>query len=147
MQLILQRSHLVLGLLAAAVATACASTQAPSAPNSAGSAFSSGLGYQSAFENYRAYEEPEPISWQRANDEAGALGGHVGQMKPAGTFTPAPVSKPEDAAGSKKTPAPAVSAPASAAPTRSPTAAPLQKASGTPATAAPASAGHAGHGK
>ena len=147
MQLILQRSHLVLSLLAAAVATACASTQAPSAPSSVGPAFSSELEYQSAFENYRAFEEPELISWQRANDEAGALGGHVGQMKPAGTFTPAPVSRPEDAAGSKKTPAAAASAPASAAPIRSPTAAPPQKPLGTPVTAAPAGAGHSGHGK
>jgi len=142
-----QLSHFVLGLLAAAVATACASTRAPSVPSSAASVTSGGLEYQSAFESYRAYEELELISWERANDEAGALGGHGGHMKPAPTSVPSQVSKPQDAAASRKPPAAPASAPASAASVRPPTAATPQKPSGSPATAAPAGAGHAGHGK
>lgn len=143
----MQLSHFVLSLLAAAVATACAFTQAPSAPSSAVSVTPAGLEYQSAFESYRAYEELELISWERANDEAGALGGHGGHMKPAATPSPSQVPKSEDSAVSKKTPAAAAPAPAPSAQTRSPGAAPPQKASGSPASAAPAGAGHAGHGK
>ncbi len=143
----MQLSHFVLGLLAPAVATASTFAQTPSASGSAASVTVSGLEYRSAFESYRAYEELEPVSWQRANEEAGALGGHGGQMKPAATSTPSQVSKPEGAAEAKKAPAAAASPPASAAPVRSPTAATPQKPSGSPATTAPASAGHAGHGK
>ncbi len=136
----MQLSHFVMGLLAAAVATACSFTLAPSAPSSAASVTSAGLEYQSAFESYRAYEELELISWQRANDEAGALGGHGGHAGPTATSSPSPVSKPEDAAASKKPPA-------AAAPVRSPTTEVPQKTTVSPAAKTPAGAGHAGHGK
>jgi len=153
-QLISQRSHLVLSLLAAAVAAACASMQTPPASGSAASVTSGGLEYQSAFESYRAYEELEPLSWQRANEDAGALGGHGGQMKPAATSMPSQVSKPDGAAEAKKAPAAAASPPAAAAqpaavaaPQRTPAPAAQQKPSAAPAATAPAGAGHAGHGK
>ena len=37
--------------------------------------------YRSAFADYRAWREPELTKWRSANDEAGALGGHVGQIR------------------------------------------------------------------
>lgn len=42
----------------------------PSAPN-----------YQSAFADYRTWQEPAPMDWRAANREAGALGGHMGQIR------------------------------------------------------------------
>ena len=38
------------------------------------------LQYQSAFTGYRAYVDVEPIPWKRANDDAAAVGGPMGQM-------------------------------------------------------------------
>jgi len=153
-QFISQRSHPVLSLLAAAVVAACASTQTPSASGPTAPLTTAGLEYQSAFESYRAYEELEPVSWQRANEEAGALGGHGGQMKPAATSMPSQVPKPEGAAEAKKAPAAAASPPAAAAqppavaaPQRTPAPAAQQKPSAAPAATAPAGAGHTGHGK
>ena len=150
----MQLSHFVLGLLAPAVATASTFAQTPSASGSAASVTLSGLEYRSAFESYRAYEELEPVSWQRANEEAGALGGHGGQMKPAATSMPSQVPKPEGAAEAKKAPAAAASPPAAAAqpaavaaPQRTPAPAAQQKPSAAPAATAPAGAGHTGHGK
>src|SRR4030095_14180154 len=37
--------------------------------------------YRSAFADYRAWREPEPINWRNANDEAGAVGGHMGHVR------------------------------------------------------------------
>ena len=57
--------------------------------------------YRSAFADYRAWREPELMNWRSANDEAGALGGHMNQVRghasgmvmPGAVATPA--SKPE----------------------------------------------------
>ncbi len=38
------------------------------------------LQYQSAFAGFRAYVDIEPIAWKKANDEAAAIGGPLGQM-------------------------------------------------------------------
>lgn len=38
--------------------------------------------YRSAFEGYRSYAEPELAPWRKANEEAGAAGGHAGIFKP-----------------------------------------------------------------
>ena len=35
----------------------------------------------SVLNGYRRYEEAPPIDWRRANEEAAALGGHVGQVR------------------------------------------------------------------
>jgi len=43
--------------------------------------------YRSAFEGYRPYEEGKQRSWREANEEAGALGGHMGQLR---SHAPAP---------------------------------------------------------
>jgi hypothetical protein len=50
--------------------------------------------YQSAFGDYRPWREPGSVQWRRANDEAGALGGHVGQLRghPKEGTTPAPLT-------------------------------------------------------
>lgn len=37
--------------------------------------------YRSAFAGYRAWREPEPMNWRSANDEAGALGGHMAYVR------------------------------------------------------------------
>ncbi|KPK08738.1 MAG: hypothetical protein AMJ64_02735 [Betaproteobacteria bacterium SG8_39] len=37
--------------------------------------------YQSALEGYQPYEETRLRDWREANDEAGALGGHMGQVR------------------------------------------------------------------
>ena len=38
------------------------------------------LQYKSAFADYRAYVDVEPIPWRRANDDAATVGGPMGQM-------------------------------------------------------------------
>lgn len=35
----------------------------------------------SVLEGYRRYAELPPIEWRRANEDAAALGGHVGQIR------------------------------------------------------------------
>ena len=47
--------------------------------------------YQSAFEGYRPYADQEPADWRKANEEAGAGGGH------AGHYRAQPGAKPEPA--------------------------------------------------
>ena len=37
--------------------------------------------YRSAFADYRAWRETEPMNWRNANDEAGALGGHMSHVR------------------------------------------------------------------
>lgn len=37
--------------------------------------------YRSAFADYRAWREPELANWRSANDEAGAVGGHMGHVR------------------------------------------------------------------
>ena len=57
--------------------------------------------YRSAFADYRAWREPELIDWRSANDEAGAVGGHMGHVRGQASerATPgapaSPVTKPE----------------------------------------------------
>jgi len=46
-----------------------------------GKAVSPMLAYQSPFAGYRAWREPEPMNWRTANDEAGAMGGHMGHVR------------------------------------------------------------------
>jgi hypothetical protein len=36
--------------------------------------------YESAFKDYRRYNDPEPARWREANDEMGRLKGHVGHV-------------------------------------------------------------------
>lgn len=101
--------------LLAAGAAACAATASAQLPSVVR------LAYDSAFEGYRSYREPEPRAWRDANDEARMLGGHVGQLKPS-----PPASAPREPTGSiPPQPHPDGSAPAKVAP----------------------HAGHAGHGK
>lgn len=38
------------------------------------------LNYQSAFADYRSYADLDSIPWKRANDDAAAVGGPMGQM-------------------------------------------------------------------
>jgi len=57
--------------------------------------------YRSAFADYRAWREPELIDWRSANDQAGAVGGHMGHVRGQASerATPgavaSPVTKPE----------------------------------------------------
>jgi hypothetical protein len=37
--------------------------------------------YRSAFADYRAWREPALANWRNANDEAGAAGGHMGDVR------------------------------------------------------------------
>ena len=42
--------------------------------------------YRSPLKEYRPYRVDEPLrSWKDANDEAGRLGGHLGQLAPSST--------------------------------------------------------------
>lgn len=50
----------------------------PSAP-------SPSLKHESAFESYRRFEEPKIAPWRAANEEVGALRGHIDHIKEAGT--------------------------------------------------------------
>lgn len=49
--------------------------------------------FRSAFEGYRAYAEPQPADWRKANEDVGAAGGHPGHRPGQGAGRPA--SKPE----------------------------------------------------
>lgn len=37
--------------------------------------------YRSAFEGFRGLEEPKPVPWREANDEAARIGGHPGILR------------------------------------------------------------------
>lgn len=57
------------------------------------------LQYKSAFADYRAYLDVAPVPWRRANDDAAAVGGPMGQMahdtNPGATAKPgAPTTAP-----------------------------------------------------
>lgn len=47
----------------------------------AGDAMPSPAAHQSVLEGYRRYEAPPAIGWRDANDQAAALGGHLGQIR------------------------------------------------------------------
>ena len=101
------------------------------------------LEYRSAFEGYRAYQEPEARSWRESNEEAGSLGGHVGQIKSRSASPSSLTSKPETAG------APPIAAPGAvqrSKPATSPPASGSRPSSASPA-AKPASAAHEGHAK
>jgi hypothetical protein len=53
--------------------------------------------YRSAFADYRAWREPEPMDWRAANRAVGALGGHMGHVRGHGQDA-TPVSPPAGAA-------------------------------------------------
>jgi len=60
------------------------------------------VGYRSAFEGYRTFADQELSDWRKANDEAGAAGGHAGhkpgQEPGKATAKPHP-GKPQSAGG------------------------------------------------
>jgi len=74
------RRFLALASGAVAFATTGAFAQAPTSPARATDAPGSVV-YRSAFEGYRPYKEPQSQPWRASNEEAGALGGHVGQIR------------------------------------------------------------------
>ncbi len=105
---------------AAVVASAAAYAQSSNPP--AATAATAGtqhpattLQYQSALRDYRPFTEIEIVSWQRANDDAARLGGHMGQMKHDAMPAMAPNSMPSMTTPAK--PAPPES-PVRAAPVR-----------------------------
>lgn len=50
------------------------------------------LHYQSAFADYRSYADLDSIAWKRANDDAAAVGGPMGQM--ARDVGPSAITRP-----------------------------------------------------
>lgn len=92
-------------LLACAIAglSTAVLAQTPAAPAPPSTRLS--LQYQSAFAGYRAYVDVEPIPWKRANDDAAAIGGPMGQM--ARDTNPAAVARPGAATGATSNPGPA----------------------------------------
>ncbi len=76
------RRFLDLASAVVVLASAGALAQAPAIPARSLDAPGSVV-YHSAFEGYRPYSEPERQSWRASNDEAGTLGGHVGQIRGA----------------------------------------------------------------
>ncbi len=82
-------------VLALALIAPPLSAQAPAPIANAGSAAQArppALTYQSVFADYRAWHEPAPMDWRAANREAGALGGHMGQIR-GGARTKAPMDE------------------------------------------------------
>jgi len=55
--------------------------------------------YRSALDDYRPYEDGKLRVWREANDEAGALGGHMGQTRGR---PPAPRDRAKPAAAASK---------------------------------------------
>jgi hypothetical protein len=96
----MKRSCLLACVIAGLSTTALA--QAPGAPVTPGTRLP--LQYQSAFAGYRAYVDVEPIPWKRANDDAAAVGGPMGQM--ARDTNPAAAARPGAATGAPSTSAP-----------------------------------------
>jgi len=79
--------------LAGTVSAACAGEVKPAPPASASASASvSAVPQPSALEGYRRYEQAPAIGWRQANEEAAALGGHVGQIRGK---PPAPAQEPE----------------------------------------------------
>jgi len=87
----MQIRFLILGASLATLPAWAQPTAAPVAPP---------IQYRSAFADYRAWREPEPMDWGTANRAVGALGGHMGHVR----------GRPQDGAP----PSPAVPAPGSA---------------------------------
>lgn len=91
-----------LALAAWAILPLAAAAQEKHSSASQGSAAISGgsMGYQSAFADYRPFNEeaamPDKL-WRAANDEMGSLGGHAGHIKDVPAATPS-VSRQEPAA-------------------------------------------------
>jgi hypothetical protein len=54
---------------------------------------------ESAFRDYRPYDDPELAGWRASNDEMGRLGGHLGHVPKAQGPTPKPAAKPPSAQG------------------------------------------------
>lgn len=46
-----------------------------------GKSVSSMPAYRSSFADYRAWREPELTNWRNANDEVGAMRGHMGHVR------------------------------------------------------------------
>lgn len=76
-------SRLAACLIAGTTLTVLAQTPVPPMPSAAPTP----LQYRSAFEGYRPYVDADPIPWKRANDEAAAVGGPLGQMAKDGVPT------------------------------------------------------------
>ena len=55
--------------------------------------------YESAFKDYRSYAEPEVARWRELNEQAGRLGGHVGQVPQQPGTSSKPGAKPPAPAG------------------------------------------------
>lgn len=75
---------------------ALAQPAAVSAGPADGKAVSPLLHYQSAFADYRAWSDPELMNWRKANDEAGAMGDHMGHVRGrvGQTTSPGPAAAP-----------------------------------------------------
>ena len=93
----MQVRFLILVAAATAIASVLAHAQAPSPSSASVRPSSAQLEYRSAFEDYRAYREPEARSWRASNDEAAALGGHAGHLKPSMKSAAPQAPRPEAA--------------------------------------------------
>jgi hypothetical protein len=49
----------------------------------AGASAQAAPAYRSVFDDYRAWRDVEPLRWRNANDDAAALGGHMGHLRGA----------------------------------------------------------------
>ena len=99
MEWVMQK-HLLVWTAALVALPALAQSPSVSAVPADAKVISSTPQYRSAFADYRAWREPEPMNWRTANDEAGVLGGHMSQVRghAGGMATPgapaAPTVKP-----------------------------------------------------
>lgn len=94
-----KRGRFALAVIAVSAATAAHGAEPPSPGATDPNLGTAPPIYRSAFEGYRKFQPGPVSSWKGANDTVGAVGGHVGTMKPA----PAPASP---AATAPEAPAP-----------------------------------------
>lgn len=57
---------------------------------------------ESAFKDYRPYDDPDLASWRASNEEMRRLGGHLGHVPKAQGSTLKPAAKPPSAQGNQR---------------------------------------------
>jgi len=62
------------------------------------------LKHESAFESYRRFEEPKVTPWRAANEEVGALRGHIDHIKETGAASDDASPAQEDGRGPVQAP-------------------------------------------
>lgn len=79
-----------------ALAASSAAAQVPARPDPADTkAPAPAATYESAFRDYKPYEDPEIARWRDVNNEVGRLNGHIGHVRMQATPGAKPPAKPD----------------------------------------------------